>query len=196
MNVARHRKKRSSRFPLCQLLLVVVLTVAAYPHVRGYIRQPQAVLVLGGATEREDFAALFAQEHSDLPIWVSSGSNREYTEWVFAQAGIEPTRLRLDYQAVDTVTNFTTLVDEFEAQGINNLYLITSDYHMRRAKVIGGIVFWSRGIDFRPIAVPSNREPESIDKVVRDGVRSIVWLMTGHTGSTLGQRWRNLNPFN
>ncbi|NJN85575.1 MAG: YdcF family protein [Leptolyngbyaceae cyanobacterium SL_7_1] len=188
---ARNRKKRSRRFPLCQLVLVTVLVVAAYPHIRGYVRPPQAVLVLGGATEREDFAALFAQEHPNLPIWVSSGSNPEYTEWVFAEAGIEPTRLRLDYQAVDTVTNFTTLVDEFEAQGINSLYVITSDYHMRRATVIGGIVLWSRGIDFRPIAVPSSREPESIDKVIRDGVRSIVWLVTGHTGSTLGQRWRN-----
>lgn len=188
---ARNRKKRPKRFPLCQLLLVLIVMVVAYPHIRGYLRQPQAILVLGGATEREDFAALFAQEHPDLPIWVSSGSNLEYTEWVFAEAGIDPARLHLDYQAVDTVTNFTTLVNEFEAQGINNLYLVTSDYHMRRAKVIGGVVFWSRGIDFRPIAVPSEREPESIDKVVRDGVRSVVWLATGHTGSSLGQRWRN-----
>jgi uncharacterized SAM-binding protein YcdF (DUF218 family) len=36
--------------------------------------QPDAIFVLGGATERERFAAKFAQQHPDLPIWVSSGS--------------------------------------------------------------------------------------------------------------------------
>jgi uncharacterized SAM-binding protein YcdF (DUF218 family) len=188
------RSSRVRRFNpiglLMQAGLVALLAGFTYHQVQGYSSSPQAVLVLGGAREREHFAAEFAQEHPNLSIWVSSGSNPEYSAWIFAEAGIEPARVHLDYQAVDTVTNFTTLVDEFEAQGIDSIYLITSDYHMRRARVIGGIVLWSRGINFRPVPVPSSQPSESVDKVVRDAIRSVLWVFTGRTGSSLGQRMR------
>ncbi|PSB08561.1 hypothetical protein C7B61_14750 [filamentous cyanobacterium CCP1] len=151
------------------------------------MRTPEAVLVLGGSVEREAFAAQFAKEYPDLPIWISSGSNPEYAEWVFLEAGIGTDRLHLDYQATDTVTNFTTLVDPFKARGIRSVYLITSDYHMRRAKVIGEIVFGSQGISFKPVAVPSQYSPEPWSKVFRDAVRSVSWVVTGRTGASLAQ---------
>lgn len=154
-----------------------------YKEIKQLIIPPEAILVLGGSPSREVFAAAFAREHPKLEIWVSSGSNPEYSEWVFAQAGINSQRIHLDYQAVDTVTNFTTLVDEFKAKGIDNIYLITSDDHMRRAQVIGAIVFGSRGIEFQPIQVPSGRQPEPIEKAIRDGARSLFWVMTGETGA-------------
>ncbi|HEY9622923.1 MAG TPA: YdcF family protein [Crinalium sp.] len=185
------KRKRVShskrRFPIWRVLLLLLLVFIAYRQVEGYFRTPQAILVLGGATAREVYAAEFAQKHPDLPIWVSSGSNPEYTDWVFTQAGIDPSRLHLDFQASDTVTNFTTLVDEFESRHINSLYVITSDYHMRRAWIIGQIVLGSRGIDFKPIAVPSDQAPESLDKALRDGARALLWVTTGHTGSSLGR---------
>lgn len=162
-----------------------------FQQVGSWWQKPQAVLVLGGATEREIFAAQFAQEHPNLPIWVSSGSNPEYAEWVFSEAGIPADRVHLDYQAVDTVTNFTTLVDHLKAEGITSVYLITSDYHMRRAKVIGEIIFGSRGIDFKPIAVPSRQQDEPIEKVVRDAARAVLWVTTGNTGEDLLERWKH-----
>ncbi len=193
-SLKRHRSirpiatpRRRQRLPFWQLAILVLLMCLFYRHSIGHLRSPQAVLVLGGATEREQFAAQFAQEHPNLPIWVSSGSNPEYSEWLFAEAGVAPERLNLDYQAVDTLTNFTTLVDMFKAQGINSLYLITSDYHMRRAEVIGEIVLGSRGIVFKPVAVPSDRAPESIEKVARDAARSMLWVTTGRTGATIAR---------
>jgi uncharacterized SAM-binding protein YcdF (DUF218 family) len=163
-----------------------------YKEIKSYFEQPQAVLVLGGSTsalERERFAAQFALQYPDLPIWVSGGSpNQKYTERVFAKAGIDRSRLHLDYQAVDTVTNFTTLVDELQDRGIKSVYLITSDYHMRRAQIIGEIVLGSRGIDFQPVSVPSERSPEPIEKAIRDGARAVLWVATGHTGSTLSKK--------
>lgn len=167
------------------LLFVGLLCGLSYWQLKNSFLSPQALLVLGGAREREVFAAQFARQHPELSIWVSSGSNPEYAEWVFAQAGISPERLHLDYRAVDTVTNFTTLVDEFRARGIESVYLITSDDHMRRARIIGEIVLGSRGIDFHPIAVPSGRKPEPLRKVIRDGVRAILWVTTGYTGAHL-----------
>jgi uncharacterized SAM-binding protein YcdF (DUF218 family) len=158
-----------------------------YQQLKSEFQRPQALLVLGGATEREVFAAKFARSYPQLPIWVSSGSNPEFAEWVFSEAGIKSDRLHLDYRAVDTVTNFTTLVDELKAQGIESVYLITSDDHMRRAQIIGEIVLGSRGISFKPVAVPSGRTPEPVQKALRDGARAILWLTTGYTGANFSQ---------
>ena len=146
---------------------------------------PEALLVLGGHEEREHFAAQLARQYPQLPIWISSGSPQDYAQRIFTKAGISSDRLHLDYRASDTVTNFTTLVDKLKAQGIDSVYLITSENHMTRAKVIGEIVFGSRGIDFHPIEVPSENPPEPVKKCLRDGARSIFWLLTGHTGAIL-----------
>lgn len=175
---------------------VALLSLAGFGcrQIEGLWLKPQAVLVLGGATEREVFAAQFAQNHPSLPIWVSSGSNPEYAEWVFSEAGIPADRVHLDYEAVDTVTNFTTTVDRLKAQGITSVYLITSDYHMRRAQVIGEIILGSRGIDFKPIAVPSHLQDEPIEKVLRDAARAVLWVTTGSTGEDLLQRWKHPAP--
>lgn len=169
---------------VCLSLIIGTGLWFSYRFLRARLLQPQALLVLGGSQRREIFAAEFARSHPDLEIWVSGGSNPEYSEWVFAEAGIDLDRLYLDYQAVDTVTNFTTLVDEFKARGIKNIYVVTSDDHMRRASVIGEIVLGSRGISFKPMSVPSGRDPEPAVKTLRDGARAILWVMTGHSGST------------
>jgi uncharacterized SAM-binding protein YcdF (DUF218 family) len=107
---------------------------------------------------------------------------------VFAKAGIDKSRVHLDYQAVDTVTNFTSLVDKFQAQGFDSVYLITSDYHMRRARVIGEIVFGSREIKILPVPIPTGKPSESREKCLRDGARAILWVTTGHTGASLAQK--------
>ncbi|WP_008309229.1 YdcF family protein [Leptolyngbya sp. PCC 6406] len=181
------RSRRAFRvWPL--LILALALFWVGQSQVKAHLREPEAILVLGGSTTREHFAAEFAQEHPDLEIWVSSGSNPEYAEWLFQEAAIGRDRLRLDYQAVDTVTNFTTLVDDLEAAGIRSVYLITSDYHMRRAVIIGQIVLGSRDIAFKPVVVPSNDpDPEPLLRGMRDGARALFWVFTGRTGSSLRQ---------
>lgn len=191
---SRGRQPRSKNWHLSgKNLLGLLLGLSAvcwisYKQYRNYTDQPQALLVLGGAVEREEFAAEFARKNPELEIWVSGGSNQEYAQWIFTKAGIAHNRVHLDYRAVDTVTNFTTLVDEFKARGINSVYLVTSDDHMRRAQVIGEIVFGSRGITYKPLPVPSGREPEPIEKAIRDGARAIVWLTTGYTGADLANK--------
>jgi len=182
---------RASKFKYLFLLSMVAtsLCVGFKPatKVPTAISEPEALLVLGGHEERERYAAQLAQQHPELPIWVSSGSPQAYAQKIFANAGIDSDRLNFDYAASDTLTNFTTLVDELEAKGIDSVYLITSENHMQRAKIIGDIVFGSRGIDFEPISVPSDNPPEPIEKTVRDGARAFFWLMTGNTGPILVQ---------
>lgn len=74
----------------------------------------QAILVLGGGEDREEFAAQFAEFHPVLKIWVSSGSPPNKSRAIFQDAGIADSRVYLDYRATDTVTNFTTLVRVFQ----------------------------------------------------------------------------------
>ncbi len=180
---------RRSRVRLFTWLMPILglSLIWGYKEIERYVVQPEAIFVLGGAEERELFAAKFAQRHPRIPIWVSSGAPKEYAKRVFAKAGIDARRVHLDYEAVDTVTNFTSLVDKLQADGIDSVYLLTSDDHMRRARVIGEIVFGSRGIVLKPIPVPSERSPEPIQKSFRDGARALLWVTTGHTGASLGQ---------
>ncbi|MEO0769795.1 MAG: YdcF family protein [Cyanobacteria bacterium J06649_4] len=175
---------------LSLLSVVTVLSGLAFMRYQQQFLTPSVALVLGGAPEREQFAAQFAKTNPSVEIWVSSGSNPEYAKWVFDEAHIPVEQWHLDYQAVDTVTNFTTLVDKLESRNISEVYLLTSDYHMRRASVIAQIVLGSRGIGFKPVEIPTDREPErpeTIMRDVRDGARSLLWVVTGKTGS----EWKN-----
>ncbi|MEM9246581.1 MAG: YdcF family protein [Cyanobacteria bacterium P01_F01_bin.153] len=148
--------------------------------------KPDAIFVLGGSISREREAASLAAKYPHLPIWVSSGTPADYVRHhVFYPAKIDDQRLHLDYRAVDTVTNFTTLVDDFKRLNIQSIYLVTSDDHMPRAMAIAQIVLGSRGIGVHPISVPSGRPLEPREKVWRDQVRSLIWLCTGWTGDNL-----------
>jgi uncharacterized SAM-binding protein YcdF (DUF218 family) len=166
-------------------ILILGLTISgwfSYRAIQGYFTRPEAVFVLGGHETREKFAADLAKQHPQLDIWVSSGSPQDYVEKIFAFRGISSDRLHLDYQAKDTVTNFTTVVDQLKAQGIDSVYLVTSDNHMTRARIVGEIVFGSRGIVIKPVTVPSQLPPEAPEKSLRDSARAIFWLATGYTG--------------
>lgn len=180
-------KSRSSKVHLLMWLLPIFIPALwfGYRQVESYFTQPQAVFVLGGSEARERFAAKFATQNPQLPVWISSGSPKWYVEKIFAKAGVQRDRLHLDYHAVDTVTNFTTLVDELKNQGINSVYLITSDNHMRRARLIGDIVFGSRGIALKPLSVNSGNKSEPLCKCLRDTSRALLWLTTGYTGANL-----------
>ncbi|MGD1896798.1 MAG: YdcF family protein [Phormidesmis sp.] len=172
------------------LSLATLLASLTYLRHQQQFLTPTVALVLGGAPERERYAAQFALAHPTVEIWVSSGSNPEYAQWVFDQARVPTEQWHLDYRAVDTVTNFTTLIDELDARNIDEVYLLTSDYHMRRASVIAQIVLGSRGINFKPVSIPTEQppeRPETMVREVRDGARSLLWVVTGQTGS----EWKN-----
>ncbi|NJM44770.1 MAG: YdcF family protein [Alkalinema sp. RU_4_3] len=169
-------------------IVVVGVVLTCYIPVRLSIAtvqapEPQAILTLGGATSREAFTAEFAQTHGDLKIWISSGLSQSDANKLFNDAGVDFNRVRQDREATDTVTNFTTIVDQLQQQRVNHVYLITSDFHMARASAIATLVLGSRGIRFTPVSVPSQEREESPLRIVRDIGRSLLWIFTGRTGS-------------
>lgn len=197
----KHRPKLKLIFGSVSLILLLMLLVMsssiainlAIAH--SNYPQPQAILTLGGGEQREEFTAQFATVHSSLPIWVSSGVTRTKAQAIFQAADIAPDRFHLDYRAVDTVTNFTSLVRDLQAQGIHHVYLVTSDFHMSRARAIAFFVFGSRGILTTPIAISSKRPPETVFHISRDVGRSLLWIATGRTGASLNPKLHNKTEF-
>ncbi|MDZ8225843.1 MULTISPECIES: YdcF family protein [unclassified Nostoc] len=151
---------------------------------------PQAIFVLGSASERMRFAAQFWQSRQNLDIWVSDFHwNLDVDRRIFLKYGVPDAKLHLDGRATDTVTNFTTLAEDFAHQKLQHVYLITSDYHMRRARAIATIVLGSQGIVVTPVAVASENQPsESLVRVLRDCGRSFLWIFVSRTGSSLNPR--------
>jgi uncharacterized SAM-binding protein YcdF (DUF218 family) len=185
--------QQRSRWKYCWLsaagfLLVLFSYIPMQLALAAYLSpQPQMILTLGGGPEREAFTAQFAQRHPDLDIWVSTGVEAQEARAIFRERGIAADRLHLDYRAVDTVTNFTTTVDTLQQRNIRHVYLITSDFHMNRALAIATLVFGSQGIVVTPVAISTQDERrESVLRILRDSGRSILWIATGRTGSSLG----------
>jgi uncharacterized SAM-binding protein YcdF (DUF218 family) len=191
-NQFKFKFKKYAIFALLGFILVSLsliplrIAIASYQH-----PHPQAFLVLGGDPQREKLAAELAKYYPSLDIWVSSGSAPDKARAIFQAADIPQSRVHLDYRAADTVTNFTTLVADLQKRQIHHVFLITSDFHMPRSKTIATLVLGSQGITFTPLSVPSTSPRESKLRILRDGGRSLLWIVTGRTGVSLNPRVNN-----
>jgi len=189
MNRLHHQIKKYGILIIVTLILAILSFIPIQIAIASFLApNPQAFLTLGGGSQREELTAELAKYYPTLDIWISSGTDPKHARATFQAAGILNSRLHLDYRATDTVTNFTTLVADFKARGFKHIYLITSDFHMPRAKTIATLVLGSQGIIFTPVSVPSDEPKESMFRIVRDGGRSLLWIVSGHTGVSLNPR--------
>ncbi|MEO1376106.1 MAG: YdcF family protein [Cyanobacteria bacterium J06635_10] len=182
------------RFLSCFGLTLLIILLGFIPvRINIAFRQaptPQAIFVLGGDYNRTRFAGEFWQNRKDLDIWVSDFSYiLDGHRRILKEFGVSEEQLHLDGAATDTVTNFTSLVDDFVDADLQHIYLITSDYHMGRSRVIATVVLGSRGVVVTPVAVDSGRgENEALVRVVRDFGRCLLWVLSGRTGAGLNPR--------
>ncbi|MEB3209763.1 MAG: YdcF family protein [Leptolyngbyaceae bacterium] len=181
----KNYRKMWVAFTITILVLLISFIPARLILAQIHSPTPQAIFTLGGGSNREEFTALFAQQHPTLDIWVSSGAPTQEAKAIFQRAAIAESRIHIDRRAIDTVTNFTSLVSDLGDRHIHHVYLITSDFHMRRARAIAFFVFGSRGITTTPVAIPSKHPNETLWHISRDIGRSILWLITGRTGASL-----------
>jgi uncharacterized SAM-binding protein YcdF (DUF218 family) len=145
--------------------------------------QPQGIFMLGGGADREELTAKLAAAYPDLPVWISGGSHQ--APELLAQYEVDLQRVIFDNRATDTVTNFTTNLQSFKQHNLGHVFMVTSDFHMARAKAIAGVILGFYGITTTPVPVPSGHMKEPRYVVLRDVVRSFVWLLTGHSGASL-----------
>ena len=143
-------------------------------------QDPQRILVLGGDADRERIGLRLARQLA-LPLVVSGGTNPEYAQWLMEHEGLGKNEVRLDYRAQDTLGNFTSLVDELEGEGVEHVLLVTSEDHLPRALIVGGIVAGSRGIRLTgvPVSCAERCRRESMGKRWVDGLRALAWVISG-----------------
>ncbi len=184
--------KKYGFFAILGFILVLFSIIPIRIAIASFLApHPQAFLTLGGGSGREELTAELAKYYPSLDIWVSSGTTPKEARAIFQAAGISNSRVHLDYRATDTVTNFTTLVPDLQKHGIQHVYLVTSTFHMPRAKAIATIVLGSQGIVFTPVTLPSSQPEESMVRIVRDCGRSLLWIVSGRTGVSFNPRVRN-----
>ena len=114
-------------------------------RVRSKRTPPQCVLVLGGCKERELAAArLFGTLPSARMLLLSSGV-ASLAELQAAAAPAAAHTVVVDFSAVDTVTNFTTVARSLAAAGVTSVHCATAREHCWRALAVGTLALGAEG---------------------------------------------------
>jgi uncharacterized SAM-binding protein YcdF (DUF218 family) len=139
------------------------------------------ILHLGGNLQRLEKTADLAWQHPTAKAIISSELPRAEVIRQLQLHGISLDRCHLDYQAWDTVTNFTKTLPIMRTLNAQRVFVVTDLFHMRRAMTIARAVYFLRGI--KPIACPymggdlSRIEPNEL--VVNNALRAWCWRLTG-----------------
>lgn len=134
----------------------------------------------------QGLAAVF--QDPTIPIYISSPGSDICCAML--RIGVPAARINLDDKAVDTVTNFTTMLPALHKNHIRHVLAVTSDYHQARAGWIGVLVLGGSGIGVTMCGLPtipsSNSgcsahatASESLRRCTRDTCRCVIWLLTG-----------------
>lgn len=138
-------------------------------------------LILGGSERREKASLKACKKHFDgCPIWISgSGCSKVDLFETMAEIEIDVDLVRLDYKAIDTLSNITSLVADIVKGKFEKVAVITSSYHARRVKKIASIVFNKFKINFQQVNITYKGDPkkESMLKVWRDQFRAYIWVL-------------------
>ena len=144
-------------------------------------------IILGGSRARELAAARLLAPFAKAIILSSGALTQDELCAAVRDAGGQG-QCRCDRTALDTVTNFTSLVAGLVAANVKSTAVVTDAAHYRRAIAVGRIVLGWSGICVHGLRTPSLAiEPsaESIVRVVRDVLRAILWVFTGLDGTAL-----------
>lgn len=137
------------------------------------------ILELGGNPNRVNKTIEVAKLHPETLIIISSEIYPDILINSLNSAGIANNRILLDYQAWDTVTNFTTTYNLIKSFNPQKLYVVTEAFHMRRAMAIAGVIYFKRGIELISSPYETTHSPEPIKLTIMDFLRASLWRLTG-----------------
>lgn len=185
------RSRRAGWLGLGRMPLVVLALVAGgggwlgwkyWYYLQATQQPPSAIVVISGGVPREIAAAQLAAALPQLPVIVSGGSPLACPYQIFKQErGLEWRRVSGDYRARSTLTNFTTLVPYLSGDRPIKVIVVTSTGNWPRAKILGSIVFGSRGIAIAPALVQGggSLRGESQTKTWLEGAAALGWAVFG-----------------
>lgn len=135
---------------------------------------------LGGNLGRLEKTAELAWLHPTAKVVISSELPRTEVIRHLQLLGVSLDRCCLDYQAWDTVTNFTKTLPIVRTVKAQRVFVVTDLFHMRRSMAIARAVYFLRGI--KPIACPfmggdlTRTEPDQL--LIIDTLRAWCWRLT------------------
>ena len=140
----------------------------------------KVILELGGNINRLDTALELAKEHPDSLIVISSEGDPARCLEKLKSAGIPKDRFILDYQAWDTVTNFTKTFPIICENKIQELYIVTDLFHIPRCKAICESAYFGKKISRHYVPHGDEKRKESFELILGDTIRTLLWKFTGH----------------
>jgi len=153
------------------------------------------ILELGGNIARMDTALQQCKKCPSAKLIVSSEGSPDAVMQKVNDAQVSWDRVLLDFNAWDTVTNFTKTVGLVRSFQPHSVYVVTDEFHMKRAMAIARAVYFLHGIRLVPVPHPSEKKNESRKLVRQDRFRAWLWRLTGYLKywpDVLEQRWPSL----
>jgi hypothetical protein len=137
----------------------------------------KVILQLGGNVERLNTGIKVLQEHPDAKMIISSELPPEECIKKLKAAKIPKERFIFDYQAWDTITNFTTTLPMIQDIGVGEMYIVSDLFHIPRVKVICETIYSGKNIKIHYVSHGTDNHKEPI---WYDAVRALVWRLTGY----------------
>lgn len=134
------------------------------------------ILQLGGNINRMDTGLKLLQDHPDAIMLISSELPADECLSRLKAAKIPKERFIFDYQAWDTVTNFTTTYTRIREMGVKELYIVSDLFHIPRVQAICESVYLGRNIVKYYICHGTDNHKEVI---WYDLCRALFWRFTG-----------------
>ena len=175
------------RLPLIGALVRICRLCATL--MRRTVPRPKVLLILGGSRSRELRCARMIRDvpPNEAPGYIILSSGATPAKDIAAAASLPLVRVAVDRRAVDTLTNFTSLVSDLRYLDCRSVVVATSRGHMRRAFPVGIVVLGAYGMSVGSFVC---RDPgdealycESRFRALRDVVRAFLWLFTTWDGS-------------
>ena len=136
----------------------------------------KAILQLGGNINRMDTGLKLLQNNPDAIMIISSELPVDECVGRLKRAKIPRERFIFDYQAWDTVTNFTTTLPLIRDLEIGELYVVTDLFHMPRVEAICEAIYFGKGVNRHYVTHGTDNHKEVI---WYDLCRAIFWRFTG-----------------
>jgi hypothetical protein len=137
------------------------------------------IIELGGSPHRLNKAIELYHQNPDALILISSEGNPQLCVDMLKAGGVPESNYIFDFNAWDTVTNFTETYKFIRSKGTKKLFVVTDRFHMRRSMVIAQTVYFLTGVEL----VPCESLEGDLNRVESDGlvfgcfVATLLWKL-------------------
>ncbi|MCI2253100.1 YdcF family protein [Domibacillus sp. PGB-M46] len=150
--------------------LAVICLVLLFPLARMFLvvdeepKQEDVIIALSGDVGRlEKAASLYHEGYADKIILSLANASGMTVEEAVA-SGVPEQDLILEEEATSTYKNALYTKEKMVEQGFDSAIVVSSDYHMRRVKLVFEQVYRGSGIELKYVSALRNRQDWYKDK--------------------------------